>query len=352
VHLVAFPVAPDDVLEGGRHEEVLLGQPEFAPHEDIVVGVEHPANSLGVGAGLDGAHVVALVELAEVELLHRAGAPEAQGVHGRGRVAGDGSVVRGGEHVAGIDPGVAQAAALVRVRVDAAVELHAEAVAHPGNLPGIAVPEPAVGHLDLGAVDDALVEDAVVVAQAVAVGGIAEGREGVEEARGEAAEAAVAQPGERLPARVAKPQGLEAIAERPPHQVLEREVVDALGVLVVIRVLRPDPALDEPVADGQRQRHVWLPFAVDMPGELGQRVLEVLEEALPEGGGVHPEAGTGQVLARSGDGGGHRGLDRGHAGTLHKGDGAALDLGAYSHLLDDAVTGACRAAWSPSGQGA
>ena len=47
--------------------------------------------------------------------------------------------------------------------------------------------------INLGAVLDLLREDAVVVAEAVAVGGHAEGGHGVEEAGGEAAEATVAQ---------------------------------------------------------------------------------------------------------------------------------------------------------------
>ena len=78
VDAVALLVAPDDVLHGGGDEEVLLGQPQLPPRGHVVVGIEDPADVLGAGARLDGADVVALVELAEVELLDGARAPEAQ----------------------------------------------------------------------------------------------------------------------------------------------------------------------------------------------------------------------------------------------------------------------------------
>ena len=154
---------------------------------------------------------------------------------------------------------------LVDRLLDPAVEPDAEPGAGPRDLPRVAVPEPAVGHLDLGAVHDPLVEDPVVVAQAVAVRGVAERGERVEEARGEPPQAAVAEAGvplrlaqvlervaellERLLALGGEVEVDQAVAERAADQVLEREVVDALGVLLVVPVLRADPALDHPVAD-------------------------------------------------------------------------------------------------------
>ena len=153
---------------------------------------------------------------------------------------------------------------------------------------------------------DPLVEDPVVVTKAVAVRGVAERGQRVEEARGEPAEAAVPEAGvplrlaqvlervaellERLPALVGEVEVDQAVAERAADQILEREVVDALGVNLVVLVLRAEPALDHPVADCERQSHVRLPLAVDMTRQLGQRVLEVIEDRFLQRGGVHPGA--------------------------------------------------------------
>ncbi len=57
---------------------------------------------------------------------------------------------------------------------------------------------PVVRQLDLLAVDDALAEDAQLVADGIARGGDVQRRHGVEIARGQAAEAAVAEAGVRL----------------------------------------------------------------------------------------------------------------------------------------------------------
>jgi hypothetical protein len=281
VHLITFLVAADDVQERGRYEEVLLGQSELPADEDVVVRVEHPADVLGAGPRLDRPDVVALVELVEIELLHGAGPPQPERVDGRGPVPRDRRVKRRGQHVFRLHPLVAETSLLVGEGAYAAVELHPEAVSGPRDLPGVAVAQPAIGHLDLGAVDDPLMKDSVVVAQAVPVTGVAEGGQRIEKARGETAEPtiaeagvplrlaeileAVAQLGQSLGAGVEEPHGDQAVSQRPAHEVFERQVVDALGVLLVVRVLGADPALDEPVAHGQRQSQIGFPVAVHVP---------------------------------------------------------------------------------------
>src|SRR5215467_4869456 len=186
-------------------------------------------------ARLDGAHVVALVEFLEVELLHGACAPQPQRVHRVHPVSGNWCVEWRGQHVLRVDPVVGEAAALVRGALDAAKELHAEAVTGPRNLPGITVAEPAVRNLYLHTVHDPLMEDAVVLAEAVAVTRVPERGEGVDEAGGKAPQAAVAQArvpfrlpeifepvtelGHCLSACVAQAHGHEAVAEGPSHKV-------------------------------------------------------------------------------------------------------------------------------------
>src|SRR5215813_1550459 len=194
-HLIALLVAPDDVLDGGGDEEVLLGQAQLAAGQAVVARVQHAADVLGPRPGLDRADVIALVELVQVELADRPRAPEAQRVDRPGAVAGDRRVVGRGAHVARVDPLERDLPVRLRARLHAAVELDAEERAGPRDLPGVAVAQPAVGDLHLRAVDDPLVEDAVVVAEAVAVRGIAEGGQRIEQAGGEPAQTAIAEPG-------------------------------------------------------------------------------------------------------------------------------------------------------------
>lgn len=66
--------------------------------------------------------------------------------------------------------------------------IHSDVVSR--ELPGVKV-EPIIGNLDLIPVDDFLLEDAVSVPQTIAPGGVAQGRQAVEEASRETAEAAI-----------------------------------------------------------------------------------------------------------------------------------------------------------------
>jgi hypothetical protein len=310
--VVALLVAADDVLQRGRDEEVLLSQAELLAREHAVAGIEDPADVLGSGARLDGRDVVALVEFPEIEFLDGPSSPEAERVDGRRGVARHRRVVGRGEHVPGVHPFLHEATVLVHPGADVAEELDPEPVARAGDLPGIPVAEPAVRHLYLRSVDDALMEDAVVVAEAVAVGGIAERGQRVQEARGQPSEAPVAETGvplglaQILEAVAEIVQGLaalveqshvdQAVPERAPHQIFQREVVHALGVEPVVRLLGGDPALHHPVTHRERQRHVGLPLAVHVGGQLGEGELEVSEEPTLERLGVQTEAVVGQGL--------------------------------------------------------
>ena len=114
---------------------------------------------------------------------------------------------------------------------------------------------------DLAAVVDALREHAVLVADAVAEAGQPQRRHRIEKAGGEPAEAAVAQrrirfervqlveieaqSAQRLAAHVVQTERDQRIRERAPRQKLHRQVVDALGVLLVVAAHGVHPALDQ-----------------------------------------------------------------------------------------------------------
>ena len=186
-------------------------------------------------------------------------------------VADDGQVVGDALHLLGAFPDPPGTSPVLHV-LHAAAELHGLRVLGAGEFPRIAVLEPVVRLLHLLAVHDALAEDAVVVPEAVAHAGEVEGGHRVEEAGGEAAEAAVAEAGvhlevaQRVPVEAVLLQRLRAlavelevdhvVAQKPPDEELEREVVDAPLVLPVVALLRFHPPLDETVAHRVGERRI------------------------------------------------------------------------------------------------
>ncbi len=300
--VVRLLVAPDDVLERRGDEEVLLLEPQLLARHAVVVRVEHLRDRLGRVLRANGRDVVALVELAEVELPRRARRPEPEGVDVVGPEAGDGRVERHRHDLGRVDPLVDDPSAPVGVLDHAAVELHRIERLRATDLPRVAEAQPVVRLLDLVTASDPLMEDPVFVADAVAVARQLERRHRVEEAGGEPAETAVAETGvpldladlvevdlerlERMPQLLREVEVHERVAECPPDQELHREVVDPLRVRLVVGVLSLHPPLDEPVADRERRREE--PVEVGR-GELvlGEREFEVILKGPLQGLRVH-----------------------------------------------------------------
>ncbi len=157
------------------------------------------------------------------------------------------------------------------------------------DFPGIAEAEPVVRLLDLVTVVDMLLEDAVVVADTVADRRQLQRRHRVQKAGGEPAETAIAERRvgfdvtQHVPVETQAPHCLAAgvlqhqvddiVAHRPTDQELEREITNPFDVLLVIGLLRLDPAADQPVADGERKSLITV--------LIGRRIL-VLGERAPE----------------------------------------------------------------------
>ena len=164
--------------------------------------------------------------------------------------------------------------------------------------------EPDVGLLDLLPVVDLLAEDAVVVADAVADRADPQRRHRVHEARGEAAEASVAEPrilldleeavevaaerAHRLAGRLDDAEVAERVAQEPPREVLHREVVDALAARVPVALPRAVPAIGEArarrVGDGVEEIELAGRVLVAHPD-----VFEVVQDRLADRVGVHAE---------------------------------------------------------------
>ena len=149
------------------------------------------------------------------------------------------------------------------------------------ELPGIAVTQPVIRVLDLLAVLDLLVEHSVLVTDTVTVARQFQRRHRVEETGRQAPQTAVTEAGieldfsdflyvlsefiQRLLELLVQAEIEHGVAEGASDQKLQREVIDALGVLAVVGLHRLHPALDhtvtrrygsnlEPVAGGSHRR--------------------------------------------------------------------------------------------------
>ena len=259
--LVGPAEAADDVLERTGDKEVLLEQAQFLAALGLVVRVENLRDGFAVVLFAHGFLVTAAVEGLEIELLRRSRFPEAQEVHRVGAVAGHRNVVGNADQFLPAHPARDVVAAVVEDVLDVAIDLDLGGVLGPDDLPRRSVLHPCVGKLDLVAIAKFLLEEPVLVMDSVADGRKIQRRQRVEEAGGETAEAAVAQPHvvflmakllvvqtqflERVHHVVVDARAVEAVGKEPPHQKLERKIVDPLDVLVVMHGRRGDHSFDD-----------------------------------------------------------------------------------------------------------
>ena len=237
----------EQAVDAGRHKQVLLLQAQQTAVFAGVVGVEDGADGLGLGALGVGQSIVTAVEGLKVKvLLDRLSGPDAQLVDGLAGIANDGDVIRDSQDILRVHRTVERASVLLKA-LNAATKLDGHGLVLTTDLPGIAVGEPLVGSLDLAAVNDLLLKQAVAVAHAVAVAGDALGCHRIQEARGQTAQATVAQCRigllvlddgqveahivERLGDHVAHAKVEQVVVEQAADQKLDREVVHALFAL-------------------------------------------------------------------------------------------------------------------------
>ena len=288
---------PQHVLQRARHEEVLLGQPQFLALDVLVIRVEHLRQVLRHHLLADRALIVAAVELGKVEGFRRFRLPQPQRVRGVVAIAEDRRVVGDSHHRAVRHPAHVQPALFIPAALGAAAELHFRRPLRPAQLPGIAVAQPLVGLLDLPAIDDLLVEDAELVADAVADRRDFQCRQRVDEAGREAAETAVAearflflveqvvevQPQflHRLAGRVGQAEIDQVVAQMRAHQEFGREIGDGSRAALLVLVGGRDPALQQPVADGVGQCQVVVGLGRQRR-ELALRVEQVVQEGVAQ----------------------------------------------------------------------
>ena len=284
----------DGVLQRRADEEIFLHQAELFAVVGVVFRIEHLRNLRRDGiAVLRGAIVIAGGELLQVEVLRQNGAPRAQAIHHVAVVAQNRQVIRHGDHVFGVLEGdVICAAHPVFHHLAAEADLHRVALGR--NLPGVAVGQPLVRHLDLLAVHDALTEQAVFIADGAAHRRQIERRQRIEEARSQAAQTAVAQRRFRLLMKHAaqgQPQLLkrllillggaeveQVVVQPAAGQKLDGKVIQPLGLFAAAGFLFKAPLEHDLVSHGARHDGVNL---------LGRRILDgaaVIAQQLVEDG--------------------------------------------------------------------
>ena len=242
--------------------------------------------------------MAARIELFDVERRDRPAGPEPQVIDRGAAIARDQLVETHGPDVLRLDPAVARAALRILRADAAAAETHDVPRVVARDFPGAALAHPGARDLALPAVlVDDLREDAVVVADAVADRRKLQRREGIEKARGQATQAAVAESGidlflrdaievvaqfgQRF-ARFLHEVAVEArkrIDQRAAEQVFDGQVTDALHASLRHAALRGEPARGEVFAHRERQR--------------------VVDVALRGGIGILAE-GTGQAVEQDG----------------------------------------------------
>ena len=237
----------------------------------------------------DGADEVAGAELAEVEEVGRGRSPQPQRVDRPAAVADDRAVVGHAEQVRGMAGNGAQHAILQLKR---AADRHLDRFPRPDHFPGIGLRQPVVRVFDLEAVLDRLAEDAVLVAQAVAHRRDLQRGQRLDEAGRQPAQAAVAQAGVRLRLddflpilprvrlqvvadELLDPQVDDVVDQRAADQELHRQVVDPLGVFLVVGFLGQQPALGEQIAQRAGDRLEALALAGVLHGD------DMIEDQVP-----------------------------------------------------------------------
>ncbi len=141
------------------------------------------------------------------------------------------------------------------------VDLDLGGVLGADDFPRRAVLHPGIGELHLVAIAEFLFEEAVLIVDAVADGRKIKGGQRIQEAGGETAETAVAQAHvvflaaeflvveaeflEGVNHVVEHAGGVEAVGKQAAHEEFQREIIDALDVLVVVNRLGGDHPLDD-----------------------------------------------------------------------------------------------------------
>ena len=238
---VELDVAPDNVLQRGGGEEILLPQAKLLTRRGRIRRIEDAGQGLGAGGLGQGADMVARVEGVELNRVQCPRLPKAQRVDPFAAPADHGRVDRQRDHLFGGNP--TRDAGLVRLDLASKADRIGALAAF--KFPGVAVGQPGFGQFDLPALIDPLAEHAVDIADAIAIGRKVERGQALHETGGQPPQPAIAERGvgfklaqhlkvdaergQRLAHLFHHPKIGQAVAQQPPDQEFQAEIIDALG---------------------------------------------------------------------------------------------------------------------------
>ena len=256
-------------LHGRGGQEILLLEAQLLALFMVVLGIEHLRDRLDQLLVLGGLHILAAVELLHIERVDRAGRPGAQHIDHIAVIAQHGHIVGHGLHGVVIAQLILHAAVL-GIFADIAVKAHLDRLIEPADLPDIAPLQPVVGQLHLEAVGNMLAEQAQLIADGAAHRRQLERGERIEEARGQAAQTAVAQARLRLALKYARlvdaqlvqslhiflfiDQRNHVVVHGAAHQKLRREIIELFRLLALAFAAGQSAPLHHFIADGHGQR--------------------------------------------------------------------------------------------------
>ncbi|MNZ34223.1 hypothetical protein D3C78_515950 [compost metagenome] len=139
VGFVQLIVAVENILDGRRHQEILLTQPQLAPGIGGIIRIEYARDVFGVVFIFHRREVIALVEFTEVDFATGLRVPQTQCVGRIGVVAGDNLVVGHRQDLFGFEP-----AALFAFELDTSAKPHFIARVVAFEFPRVAVFQPVI----------------------------------------------------------------------------------------------------------------------------------------------------------------------------------------------------------------
>ena len=260
------------VLQGSRHEEILLPETKFLALRRAVVGVQDAREVLGIDLFRHRLRVAPGVEHLHMERRHGTARPKPQMVHRRTAVTGNELVEGHGIDVLGIHPLVPHTPIGVDAGTATATEVDAITGIRPRGLPRVTHTQPTAGTLLLRTlVIDDLLENTVVETDAVPHGRVVQRRQRIEIASRKPPETAVTQtriglepnnllvaepqPGEHGAGFLFEvlPEAGDSIRQRAARQIFHRQVANALSAGFGDSCLRRHPTRTELLVNCKRE---------------------------------------------------------------------------------------------------
>lgn len=187
-------ILSDDIVKGGRAEEILLLESQFFAGVCGIVGVEDTGDVFGILPRIYSTIVITHVELVEIKVSFRPRSPQSQIVAVVSVEARNGGVVGHGDDSRAILP-VSSLGITIPVSIRLTIEPNLIGDILPLDLPGVALSEPKIRNLNLISIYEGLSEDTVLISNTIAPSWNLKGGERIEEACSESSKTTIAEGG-------------------------------------------------------------------------------------------------------------------------------------------------------------